>query len=322
MKLQKVSSRLGIIVSAIALAFSVLNVTTPSAQQNVKADGREVTILVTVDPHNDRTRALADKLQADDFAVREDKVQQKILAAKRASDVPLVIAVLIQDDLASKVSNEIKGMKEFIRRLPEGSQVLTGYITTGSLSVTQDFTTDREKAARSLRIVRGSDAGSPYNPYVEVIEALRRFDSQPTGRRIILLVSDGLDTSQGFRNASPMLSNDLSRAIREAQRRGVTVFSFYAPAVGLTSVNRLATNYGQGSLNRLSDETGGEAYYSGFDFVSFAPYFKELNATLGRQWLITYRSTNSGSDFRKIAVTTEYDIHLHHPTGYDPPDGK
>jgi VWFA-related protein len=322
MKLKKISYRWRIIVSAIAISFSLLTVITPSAQQNVSADGREVTILVTVDPHNARTRALADKLQADDFAVREDKVQQKILAAKRAGDAPPVIAVLVQDDLVSRVSNEIKGLKEFIRRLPEGSQVMTSYITAGSLSIAQDFTTDREKAARSLRIVKGSDAGSPYNPYVEVIEALRRFDSQPAGRRIMLLVSDGLDSSQGLRNASPMQSNDLDRAIREAQRRGVTIFSFYAPAVGLTSVNRLATNYGQGSLKRLADETGGEAFYSGFDFVSFAPYFKELNASLGRQWLITYRSTNSGSDFRKIEVSTEFDIHLHHATGYDPPGMK
>ncbi len=322
MRLPKVTFRLSSMVSAIALTLSCLPVPAPQARQNANAGGREVTILVTVDPHNDRTRALADKLQADDFAVRENKTSQKILAAKRAGEVPPTIAVLIQDDLVSRVSNEIKGMKEFIRHLPEGSQVMTAYITTGSLSVAQDFTTDREKAARALRVVKGSDAGSPYNPYVEVIEALRRFDSQPSGRRMILLVSDGLDTSQGFRNASPMLSNDLERAIHEAQRRGVSVFSFYAPTVGLTSVNRLATNYGQGSLNRLADETGGEAFYSGFDFVSFAPYFKELNATLGRQWLITYRSATAGSGFRKIEVTTEYDIHLHHPTGYDPPDGK
>jgi hypothetical protein len=216
------------------------------------------------------------------------------------------------------VNNELDGLKNFIRGLPEGSRVMTGYITAGSLQVAKDFTADRESAAKSLRIVRGSQSSAPFNPYVEVLEALRRFDSQPPGRRMILLVSDGLDASRGFRSASPTLSIDLDRAIREAQRRGVAVFSFYSPSVGLTSANRLAVNYGQGSLNRLADETGGEAFFSGTDFVSFDPYIKEFNELLGLQWLITYRSSNLGSGFRRIEVTTELDVHLHYPEGYSP----
>ena len=35
----------------------------------------------------------------------------------------------------SRVNNEIQFMKEFIRRLPEGSRVMTGYVTAGSLRV-------------------------------------------------------------------------------------------------------------------------------------------------------------------------------------------
>jgi hypothetical protein len=193
---------------------------------------------------------------------------------------------------------------------------MTAYITAGSLSVTQDFTTDRERAASSLRILRSSTSGSPFNPYIEVIEGLRRFDSQPAGRRMALLVSDGLDVSRGFRSASPTLSLDLDRAINEAQRRNVAVFTFYAPAVGLTSRSHLAANLGQGSLNRIADETGGEAFFSGMDFVTFDPYIREFNELLGRQWLITYRSNNVGSGFRRIEVRTEFDLHLLHSPGY------
>ena len=292
-----------------------------NAQQKhtgASGDGRDVTILVTAHPHNDRTRAEALKLRPDDFAVREEKQPQKIISVIRATEAPPIIAVLIQDDLQSRVNNEIKGIKDFIRRLPEGSRVMTGYITAGSLQVAQDFTTDRDRAAESLRIIRGNQSAAPFNPYVELIEGLRRFDSQPTERRIVLMVSDGLDASRGIRSASPMLSIDLERSIREAQRRGVAVFSFFAPTVGLTGSSRLEANYGQSSLNRLADETGGEAFYSGFDFVTFDPYFKEFNELLGLQWLITYRSTNIGNSFREIEVTTESDVHLHYPAGYKP----
>jgi hypothetical protein len=107
----------------------------------------------------------------------------------------------------------------------------------------------------------------------------------------VLLVSDGLDLSQGFRNASPLFSLYLDQAISEAQRRGVVIFPFFAPSAGWTRWNRMAVNYGQGALNRLADETGGEAFFSGSDVGAFDPYFKELNELLDRQWLITYRSS-------------------------------
>ncbi len=288
------------------------------SKSRVKSSGQDVTILVTVHPHNDRTREIADTLQPDDFAVREGDRPQKIISVKRPSEAPPMVAVLIQDDLVSQVNNEIRGLKDFIRNLPQGSRVMTGYLTVGDLKVAQEFTDDRQRAAESLRIVRGSESSAPFNPYTGVIATLRRFDLQPEGRRIILLISDGLDASRGFRSASPSLSLDLDRAMRESQRRGVSVFTFYAPSVGLTSFSRMAVNFGQGSLNRIADETGGDAFFSGTSFVSFDPYFRELNELMSRQWMITYRSSNTGSGFRKIKVTTEQDVHLHYPQGYDP----
>lgn len=313
--MRKSKSRIAVMVALSITSFALI---ATARQKDKNADGREVTIIVTAHPHNARSRAEAAKLRADDFAVRENKQPQQILAVKRAAEAPPIIAVLIQDDLVARVNNELEGIKNFIRRLPDGARVMTGYITAGSLRVTQDFTTDRARAADSLRIIRSSDSASPFNPYVELVEALRRFDAQPTGRRIVLMVSDGLDTSHGIRGASPLQSLDLERATREAQRRGVAVFSIYAPSVGLTSFSRLEGNYGQSSLNRLADETGGEAFFSGFDFVSFAPYFKEFNELLDLQWVITYRSTTVGKGFRHLEVTAEADVHLHYPDGYDP----
>jgi len=196
---------------------------------------------------------------------------------------PINIAILIQDDLVSQVSNEIGVTADFIRSLPQGSRVMVGYITTGSLQVRQPFTTDLNGAARSLRIPIASTSASPYNPYVEVIEALRTFDSGAKGRNAILLVSDGLDVSRGFDSTSAGHTLDLERAIREANNRNVAIYSFYAPAVGLTSHNRLAASYGQSSLNRVSNETGGRAFFQGLTgFVTFDSYFKQLREALNQ----------------------------------------
>jgi hypothetical protein len=198
---------------------------------------------------------------------------------------PLNLAVLIQDDLVSQVGNEIGVTRDFIRSLPEGSRVMVGYISTGTLQVRQPFTTDLEKAAKSLRIPTASRASSPFNPYVEVIEALRKFDSSWTNANAVLLISDGLDTSRGFDSSAAGHTLDIDRAIREANKSRVAVFSFYAPSVGLTSRSHLAASYGQSSLNRLSDETGGRAFFQGTSgFVTFDPYFARLRETLNRQY--------------------------------------
>jgi hypothetical protein len=201
---------------------------------------------------------------------------------------PLNIAILIQDDLISQVGNELAITRDFIRSLPAGSQVMIGYITSGSLQVRQPFTTDLDRAARSLRLPLASEAASPFNPYVEVIEALRKFDDGWKGTNAVLLISDGLDISRGFDAGAAGNTMDLQRAIKHATERNVAVYSFYAPSVGLTSRSRLAAGYGQSSLNRLSHETGGKAFFQGTTgFVSFDSHFRRLREALNAQYALT-----------------------------------
>jgi hypothetical protein len=86
-------------------------------------------------------------------------------------EAPVKLAILIQDDLVSHVSNELDITRDFIKSLPTGSEVMVGYIRSGSLQVRQPFTYDLARAAKSLRMVVSSTSASPYNPYVEVLEA-------------------------------------------------------------------------------------------------------------------------------------------------------
>lgn len=196
---------------------------------------------------------------------------------------PLNLAILIQDDLTSQVSNELNATGDFIKSLPRGSQVMVAYITSGSLQVRQPFTSDLDQAARSLRIIRSSTSASAFNPYVEVIQALRSFNNLK-GQNAVLLISDGLDTSRGF-DSSSVRTMDLERAIKHANERDVAVYTFYAPSVGLTGQSRLAATYGQSSLNHLADETGGRAFFQGLTgFVTFDSYFEKLKLTLNQQY--------------------------------------
>ncbi len=209
-------------------------------------------------------------------------------AAERVR-TPLNLAVLIQDDLVARVGNELSVTADFIRELPAGSTVLVGYIRAGSLQVRQPFTNDLDTAARALRVPVGSTSAAPYNPYTQVRDVIKLF---PAGggenRNALLLVSDGLDTSRGFDFATSVDSIDLNRAVSEAKGRGVSVYSFYAPTAGLTSWDSRAVSFGQSALNRVSDQTGGRAFFQGTDFVTFDSYFARLARTLNEQGARAY----------------------------------
>ena len=122
------------------------------------------------------------EMQTVDFTVNEDGDPQTVLSIRAmGTNSPINLMVLIQDDVVSSIGLETKSLAEFIGRLPRGSRVSVGYLRVGSLQVRQKFTSDLEKAAKSLRGPMGVAGVAPYNPYVEVIEAAKRFDAQPAG---------------------------------------------------------------------------------------------------------------------------------------------
>jgi VWFA-related protein len=278
-----------------------------------RGTGKPMTVPVSI-----RVKEEAEvELQNIDLSVHEDGEPQTIISIRGINNSPITIAVLIQEDLVSSVGNEIKGLADFVRKLPKGSRVMVGYLRTGSLQTKQKFTVDLERAAKALRPPAGFASVSPYNPYVEVIEALKKFESQPLGRRAILLVSDGLDISRGVDSSSPTQSVDLQRAINESQRRGVAVYSFYAPTQATASNTALQGN-GQSSLLRLADETGGEAFFQGTGApVSFEPFIRGLDTSLQKQAALTFLSTHLKKGFHRIEVKSSTPgVRVSSPSGY------
>jgi len=258
------------------------------------------------------------EFQTIDLTVSEDGEPQTVLSIRAmATNSPITLAVLVQDDLIPSIANEMKSLRAFITRLPRGSRVMVGYIRTGTLQVRQKFTTDLEKASRALRSPNGLASAAPYNPYVEVIEAEKRFEAQPAGRRAILLLSDGLDTSRGVDSSSPSQSIDLQRAINEAQRKSIAVYAFYAPTVAGGTSTLLIGN-AQSSLQKLADDTGGRAFFQGTGApVSFDPFIKELDSALERQVALTFLSTHDNKGFHKIAVRSSTPgVQVSYPSGY------
>lgn len=284
-----------------------------------QADVRVMTIPISIFTEKEIAKKQTEEfVQAGSLIVREDGDVQDILSIRSVSTQPLALAVLIQDDLNRGVNNQLRDIAAFILGLPRGSRVMVAYLRGGSIQIRQRFTNDLEKAADSLRIIIGNPSVAPRNPYDGVIDALKRFEGVPTGRRAILLLSDGLDVSNGFRNSTPTSSNDLGSAILKAQRRGVAVYSFYASATYTAGGNQTLINNAQGSLNRISEETGGRAFFQGtFTPVSYRPFFRDLSLLLNRQFAISYLSTHMKKGYHKVDVqSTNPEVKIEHPKGY------
>ena len=116
-----------------------------------------------------------------DLLLREDGDIQQEVSRRTPLDSPMTLAILFQDDLVSSAAVDAKNMASYIRNQPGGSRVMVAYIRPGSLDVRRKFTNELDKAAESVRVPLSSAGAGAYNPYVEIIEGLRRFDSQPSG---------------------------------------------------------------------------------------------------------------------------------------------
>jgi len=288
-------------------------------QKSSSQSSKGVRVITVPVSSRNKNKRRAEEGQNIDLALQEDGEEQQVLSIRDIGTNPIALAVLIQDDLTSTAANEIKPIATFINSLPEGSRVMVGYIGGGSLSVRQKFTTDLKKASGALRIPTSSQSSSTLNPFIQIREALKRFETLPTGRRAVLVISDGLDLRNGVDSSAPGNSLDLDRTIAEAQRRSVAVYAIFNPSVVSASLrNTFIENNGQSALQRLTEETGGRLYAQGFGApVSFDPFLDQLGESLSRQFAITYLSTHAKKGFHKINIrSNRTDIELDYPHGY------
>lgn len=300
-------------VSLILTSFHYGQVPNDPARQRVRTVSIPISIYTKAEMKNRRPEEF---VEAERLIVHEDKEEQTILSIRSVTDAPLALAVLVQDDLTADFNLQIRDIKNFIRDLPRGSRVMVAYLRGGTMQIRQRFTDDLPRAADALRIVSSNSSAAPRNPFDGVIDALDRFDALPAGRRAVLLISDGADSTSGGSFAAGQ-SIDLDRAILRAQRRSVSVFSIFSPTVSNGGGGRAAL-IGQGSLQKLSDETGGRAFFQGSGApVSYQPFFRELSLLLNRQFLLSYLSTHMKRGYHKVQVTsTNPEVKIEHPKGY------
>jgi VWFA-related protein len=242
-----------------------------------------------------------------DVLVYENSQRRPVVswAPAGAQQHPLDLAILMDDSLNANVSVQFGDLANFLRALPAGTRVRVAYAANGASNVAQDFTTDHELAVKALRLPVGVTAAGG-SIYQSVWDLLKKWPSDGN-RRVVLLISDGVDIYRGILESEPGDNMDLQRAVDLAQRTNVTIYSIYASSASRLDRNMFLLNNGQGCLLRLGYETGGEAFYDGTRTpVAFAPFLKQLATDLGEQYVLAFRPLpGAKAGYEPLRVTTE-----------------
>lgn len=191
--------------------------------------------------------------------------------------------ILIDDAASTSLGSQLDDIRAFINAQPPTTEIAVGYMRNGTVDVVHNFSADHAQAAKSVRLPLGSP-GASGSPYFSLEDAIKRWPSSPL-RREVLMISDGIDLFGGNGPSNPYVDT----AVEHAQRAGVVVFTIYASGVGHRSHSYWSTTWGQNYLSQIAEQTGGEAYFQGFQTpISMAPFLDDLSHRLGQQYLLGF----------------------------------
>ncbi len=194
----------------------------------------------------------------------------------------LELFVLIDDASSTNLAIQFEDMRHFMNAQPPTTAIAVGYMQNGAVRIVQNFTRDHSEAGKALRIPFGSGAGGS-SPYLSIADAIKRWPESPA-RHAILVISEGIDPLQ------PGITDSyLDQAVSEAQRTGTQVSAIYASGTRHFGRRLWRINQGQNNLSRLAGDTGGEAYFEGFETpIAFEPFLDQFADRLNHQYKLTF----------------------------------
>ena len=232
-------------------------------------------------------------LAADAFTLAEDSQQVTVLSADLAPDAPINL-VLLLDTSGSMNGAGIEAAKSaasnFIAGLGNDDRVAV--VTFDNDTKTRiDFTTDHRAARDELELVDAT-RGAGTCLFDAAYQAVQMTATVPSGRRAVVLFTDGVDEKADGGTCSIHTADDVIRLATE----GGTRTPLYTLGMG--------GKVDQQSLQRLAQDTGGRFFYSPTT-TQLDAIFIRLSDTLRSQYAIKYQST-AGPGSHTLAVTAKY----------------
>src|SRR5436853_2488698 len=272
--------------------------TEPGQEKPEVINVRRVRLPITV---LDKRGQFVSGLAQNDFQVLEDKVPQQIdsFTSEQSNNLPLYVAVLMDTSpsTAGKLKFEQESAMNFIQTVvrPRRDRVLFATFDD-QIKLRQDFTDRLELLDRAVSGVKGT------GEHTALYDAIWQFCDEKMrsaqGRRALVVITDGDDT---FSRA------DMNDAIDIAQRTETTIFAISTKA-GLSGTvpgveAGTTKDRGDKGLDRLCEETGGEAFFA-VDMLALERSFTKIARELSSQYLTTNNSPNNihEGSYRKVVV--------------------
>ena len=238
-------------------------------------------------------------LTAQDFKVEEDGRRQEIRNFARENELPLTLALLIDTSPSVRpIFEEEKitavGFLESILR-PKDLALVIGF--DREVTMVQDYT---ENANLLKRAITGLEIGGGTSIYDAVYLASREKLHDEAGRKAIILISDGEDTTSKIR---------LNEALVAAHQSDTVIYAISnAVSGGFFPYGRRGRMGGfggdLGTLRKFSDETGGSTFVVNNE-NNFKKVFDQIAQELRSQYSLGYVSINTARDgkYRQIRIT-------------------
>lgn len=285
----------------------------------VRVDTSLVTIPVSV---RDRNGRYAPDLRREDFRVFENGVEQQI-AYFATVDQPFTVALLLDTSGSTDFSlGEMqRAAQAFVEQLKPADRV-TVISFDDSIRVLCEPTSDREQLNRAIR--RASTGGGT-RLYDAVEYTLKKRLAQIKGRKAIVLLTDGVDTTSHTSAKNSLRLAESSDALiytvsyggfRSGNLPGVIAqpriplpggggIIIGNPRTTGAGGGTTAADYARGDayLNELAQVTGGRMY-RGNSVINISQAFAWVAEELRRQYSIGYypKAVAGGSERRRIKV--------------------
>ena len=231
-------------------------------------------------------------LTKNDFAVFEDGKQQEVTFFTDESDNPPVYVGVMMDtspSTAGKIKFSKEAAKNFLYTVMRVRKDKAAFLTFDhQIKLRQDFTDKTDLLDKAVDSVK--ETGNQTALYDAIYQFCDEKLRNATGRRVIVVITDGDDT---FHRA------DLDDVIDIAQRTETTIFTISTKAGFLGTVPGVEAgtvkDQGDKILDKMSRETGGEAFYTG-DMIALEKAFTRISKQLRTQYYLTYKPANQNYD--------------------------
>lgn len=267
-------------------------------------------------PSNQRTISLnvrhkegrfVDGLRAEDLTISENKAAREILKLEPKTSEPLSVAIMI--DTSASQERTLEGTKlaaqKFVESILRSGRDRAALVSfTGEATIEQDLThdlTSLRTAIERVKFVPPSGfltGGVVLGPTPPPAGATAVWDAiwatvdgiQPAAgsRRVIVLLTDGEDTISKVK---------LRDAIEKAASNDVAIFS-----IGIAAERDVGLN--RDSLKRLSEETGGRAFFPK-RIPDLEGIFSEISQALQLHYALSYCAADQKPAAKRVKIEVE-----------------